>query len=247
MTSGAAVEMILDASGSMLQPLEGQRRIDIAKQVISQLVTQDLPPGTQMALRVFGHLEANSCRTDLVIPLQPADPAAVNSQVSGIEARNLAKTPIAASLLKVAEDMAGWQGPKIVILVTDGEETCGGDPAEAIRTLKAQGIDVRINIVGFAVDDAALKAQFSEWAKLGDGFYYDATNSAELAAGVAKALAPTFHVLDASGAVVASGAVNGDEVAVPAGNYTLEVLETPPQQVQVTVHGGEAVVVKVGR
>ena len=242
------VELILDASGSMLQPLEGQRRIDIAKQVITQLVTQVLPPGTQMALRVFGHLEANSCRTDLEIPLQVVDPAAVSNRVAGIEARNLARTPIADSLLKVADDLACWQGPKIVILVTDGEETCDGDPEAAIRTLKDQGIDVRINIVGFAVADDALKQQFEDWATLGGGFYYDATNSAELAAAVTQALAPTFHLLDASGAVVASGVVNGAEVALPPGTYTLEVLEDPVRRVEgIVVHGGEVVVVKVGR
>jgi Mg-chelatase subunit ChlD len=38
------------------------------------------------------------------------------------------KTPLAAALERVAADLSEVDGPKIVVLVTDGEETCGGNP-----------------------------------------------------------------------------------------------------------------------
>ena len=145
------------------------------------------------------------------------------------------RTPIGASLERVAEDLAGVEGPKVVVLVTDGEETCGGDPAAAIQRLIDLGIDVRVNIVGFAVDDAALQAQFQEWARLGNGQYIDAGNAEELAAAVAQAVRAPFRVLDASGTEIATGIVDGDPVTLPAGTYTVEVLTAPAPTYEETV------------
>ena len=242
---GGAVELILDASGSMLQLLDGKPRIQIARATLTNLTSNILPPGTQIALRVFGHLEADSCRTDLVIPLQPLDPVGINAIIAGIEAKNLAKTPIAASLRLVAEDLAQSTGQKVVVLVTDGEETCDGDPAAEIAALRAQGIDVRVNIVGFAIDDPALQATFEEWALLGGGAYFNADNAGELDTAISQALAAPFRVLDASGAEVARGIVNGTSIDLPAGSYTVEVLTAPVQQLPVTIPSGERVTVPI--
>ncbi|MCX6044334.1 MAG: VWA domain-containing protein [Chloroflexi bacterium] len=237
---GGAIELILDASGSMLQRIEGKSKIQIALDVLTNLTSNILPKGAPLALRVFGHREADSCRTDLEVPLQPLDPPAINTIINGIAAKNLAKTPIADSLRLVAQDLAGANGQKVVILVTDGEETCGGDPAAEIKSLRAQGIDVRINIVGFDVDDAALKATFAQWAELGGGFYFNASNAKELDAAVANALRAPFRVLDANGALIASGIVNGDPINLPAGVYTVEVLTEPVRRFeQVKIEGGQ--------
>jgi hypothetical protein len=217
------VELILDTSGSMLQALEGQRRIDIARTVLSELVAQTIPPGTPLALRVFGDTP-ESCETNLAAPLQPLDPGAMAGLIDGLDAIDGVKTPIGASLQAVAGDLQGVAGPKIVVLVTDGEETCGGDPAAAIRALAAQGIDARINIVGFAVDDETLKAQFREWAHLGNGQYFDAAGAAELGRSIAAAVQPQFRILNAAGDEVGAGLVDGDPVEVPSGTYRVEVL-----------------------
>ncbi|MBA2598683.1 MAG: VWA domain-containing protein [Chloroflexia bacterium] len=218
-----AIELILDTSGSMLESLEGQRRIDIAKDVLGQLVAETIPSGTSLALRVFGDTP-DSCETLLAVPLQPLDPGAMSGTIASLESIDGVKTPIGASLERVAEDLQGATGARIVVLVTDGEETCGGDPAAAIRALAGQSIDLRVNIVGFAVADEALKAQFREWAFLGNGQYFDAAGSADLGQAIAAAVQPPFRILDAAGTEVASGLVNGEPIEVPAGAYTLQVL-----------------------
>jgi von Willebrand factor type A domain len=106
LASDGAVEVILDASGSMLQKLGTQRRIDIAKQTLTTLTSKTIPAGTRFALRVFGR-EASSCQTDLDIPLAPLHPAAASARIAALEAKNNAKTPIGASLAKVAGDLKG--------------------------------------------------------------------------------------------------------------------------------------------
>lgn len=218
----AAIDLILDTSGSMLQPLEGQRRIDIARDVLGQLVSETIPPGTPLALRVFGDTP-ESCETNLIAPLQPLDPGSMSGLISGLQAIDGVNTPIAASLAQVANDLHGAEGTRIVVLVTDGEETCGGDPVAALRDIAAQGIDARVNIVGFAVENEALKAQFREWAHLGNGQYFDAAGAADLGQAIAAAVQPPYRVHDAAGNEIARGLVDGAPVEVPSGTYRVEV------------------------
>ena len=222
-TSGVgAVEVILDASGSMLKKLGGTRRIELARRALIQLVEETLPAGLPFALRVFGHREADSCRTDLEMPLAPLHPAGTVAKIRSIQAKNLAKTPIADSLSQVASDLAGASGPRLVILVTDGEETCGGDPEQAIRDLAAAGIDARVSIVGFAIDELMLKESFEAWAHLGGGRYFDATDGELLTSAMQQAIQPTFEVV-AGSEVVATGTVGGEAVELPVGSYQIRL------------------------
>lgn len=214
----SAVEVILDASGSMLKRQGGKRRIEIAKETLLGLIGDTIPAKTGFALRVFGHKETDSCRTDLEIPLGPLDPAAAKATVSKINAMNLAKTPIAASLEQVASDLSGITGERIIIMVTDGEETCDGDPALAIRALRSIGSDVRVNIVGYSIDDANLKETFSSWATLGGGQYLNAPDADELAKAMKRALEIPFEVFDGE-TLIATGISGGQQLELPAGLY----------------------------
>ncbi len=234
----AAVEFVLDASGSMLKKLNGVRRIDLAKSALSDLVRNALPEGSGFALRVFGDREAGSCRTDLDIALAPLNRSAAAARIQALKSMNLARTPIGASLLAVREDLKGARGPLLVVLVTDGEETCGGDPKAAISALRAAGMDVRVDIVGFAVDEVVLKETFREWARLGNGGYFDAQDGQQLQAAMRATLRSTYQVL-AGTKVVAAGTVNGDAVEVPAGKYRVRVLGAQPKDIgEVTAEAG---------
>jgi len=204
--SGNAVEIILDASGSMLQRIGSQRRIDIAKQTLTKLVATDIPAGTLFALRVFGR-EVDSCQTDLDIPLSPLDAAAVSTRIGKLEAQNNARTPIGASLEKVGEDLRDVKGEPLVILLTDGEETCGGDPVAAISKLRKAGVNLRVNIVGFAIDDVRLAATFRHWSDTGGGMYFDARDAASLGKALSQATQPAIEIIDARGQVIGQGLV----------------------------------------
>jgi hypothetical protein len=231
------VAIILDTSGSMLQDLEGSSRADTAKAALINLVTTTIPAGTTVSLRTFGDTP-DSCETLLVVPPGPLDGASMSDVIANLPIVNLVRTPIGASLEAVAGDLGTGDGPRIVVLVTDGEETCGGDAAAAIQALVASGIDVRVNIVGFAIDDAALAATFTEWASLGNGQYLDAGNAGELNVAIAQAILPSFDVIDAGGAVVASGQVGGAPIALPPGAYTVVVQSEPPITIDVVVEPG---------
>jgi hypothetical protein len=234
------IEIIVDASGSMMAALDGQRRIDVAKAALLDLADRVLPEGTPVALRVFGNREGNySCRTDLELPLQPLDRAEIGEIIQEITPQTNASTAIAGSLLRIPDDLAGVPGRKVVILLTDGMETCGGDPGSAILTLLEQGIDIQVNIVGFAITDGALRTQFAEWAQLSGGQYFDAGNTGELSASLEAAVRVPYRVLDSDGSVVAEGSVDSEPVVLPAGTYRVEVLTDPPRIIEDVIITGE--------
>ena len=244
-TGGAAVELILDASGSMLQRLEGKRRIVVAKEVLTEAVQQHIPAGTPVALRVFGHKEVDSCRTDLEIPLGPLDPVAAASTIDGINAMNLARTPIADSLAAVENDLQG-AGSGVIVLVTDGEETCEGDPGKVIEALRNKGLQVSLNIVGFAIDDVELAAQFESWAELGGGRYLAANDQGGLSQAIEQALKVPYTAYDQSNNEVASGTVDGAPVELASGLYRVVVKTSPPLTFEdVDVRGEDEVVLRL--
>jgi len=239
-TGSGAVELILDASGSMLQRENGVRRIEIARSVLDELVREHLSEDRDFALRVFGHKEADKCRTDLEIPLSPLNRQTAAARIASINAKNLARTPIADSLAQVPNDLAKASGPKTVVLVTDGEETCDGDPAAVIRALRARGLELQVSIVGFAIEDPGLREQFQHWAELGGGSYFDARSADELIKSLRTVISGPYRVLDSANNPVAGGIIGGAEIVLPAGTYRLETTgETPRVIENVRIQAGE--------
>jgi len=114
-------------------------------------------------------------------------------------------------------------------LVTDGEETCDGDAEKVIRRLRDKGFEISLNIVGFAIDDAALESQFQSWAELGGGRYFSAKNQQGLSQALEVALKIPYSVYDQSGSLVAEGEVGGDPLELEAGFYRVSVATSPPK------------------
>jgi hypothetical protein len=72
------------------------------------------------------------------------------------------------------------------VLISDGIETCDGDPCKVAGELAAAGVQTRIHAVGFDVDDAA-RAQLKCIAEAGHGSYFDAANAEEFKLAVSEA------------------------------------------------------------
>jgi len=228
---GVGVEIILDTSGSMRKKLRGERRIDIAKASLRRLVKEVLAEDVPVAIRTFGGpgpRKRAKCATSLTLPLGPLDRAAALGTVKHIKADKKTGTPIAAAIAAVPADLAGVDGLKSVVLITDGAATCGGDVLESIAALGEAGIAVKLDIVGFALEDEALKSEMAGWAVAGGGAYYDATDAAELARSVAVAVSAPFRVYGSDAEPLAAGTVGGEAVELDPGSYRVEVLTEPP-------------------
>ncbi len=135
----------------------------------------------------------------------------------------------------MTEDLASVKGERLVVLLTDGEETCDGDPAAEIEKLQKAGLGVRVSIVGFAIDEPNLAVTFKQWAKAGNGAFFEANDAAGLSNALAQAMRPGFEVVDAKGQVVAEGVASSDPVKVMPGSYSVRLKgqKSPPQPVTV--------------
>ena len=100
---------------------------------------------------------------------------AITAAVDGAKAQGY--TPIAYSLGQAANDFPADAKERVIVLVSDGKETCQGDPVVAARALAAKGITV--HTVGFIVDTAA-RGQLQAIARATGGTYFDAPVGPEL-------------------------------------------------------------------
>jgi Ca-activated chloride channel homolog len=215
------IEIILDASGSMRAKIGDRRKIDIAHESLAALIGQ-LPEQTNVALRAYGHRKGNDCNdVELVVPLSPLDRTGLIGRIGAVNPAPNGMTPIGASLQQVAEDLKDAKGDSLVVLVSDGEETCNSDPAQIAAQLRASNPRLKIDVIGFDVG-ADLQARLSAIAQGGSGSYFDAADATQLVAALQQAVALTYRVLDAQGTEVYHGTL-GSSTTLPAGHYTVVV------------------------
>jgi von Willebrand factor type A domain len=178
------IELIMDASGSMNAKLpEGISRIDAARSAVEKLVGS-LPGSTQLAFRVYGHQspkEKHDCNDiQLVVPFGALNSVQTKIVSSAKEVKAQGYTPITKAITQAAGDFSeSVSGEKTIVLVSDGKETCEGDPCAAARALKKAGATLVIHTIGFGVDDAA-RFQLRCIADATGGTYSDAESAADL-------------------------------------------------------------------
>jgi hypothetical protein len=189
--AGKSIALILDASGSMNAKLpEGRTRIEAAKAAVEEIVGK-LPPDVRISLRAYGHQSPTSkhdCKdTELMVGFDglAANKAAILAKSRSIKAQGY--TPI-TYVIKLAAEEVGKEDakPRVVILVSDGKETCEGDPCATAKALADADASLVVHTIGFAVDTAA-KYQLQCIARVARGKYYDADSAGNLALAVGEA------------------------------------------------------------
>ena len=179
--TGRTVALVLDASGSMNAKLpSGETRIDVARRAVKGVAAL-APAGAQLSLRLYGAqspaTQKNCHDTHLALPSGPAGAAAATIAASVDGATAQGYTPIAYSLEQAQGDFPAEAKERVIVLVSDGKETCKGDPLLAAKALAAKGITV--HTVGFVVDTAA-RMQLQNIARATGGTYFDAPVGPEL-------------------------------------------------------------------
>jgi Ca-activated chloride channel homolog len=173
------VLIILDASGSMENKINGQSMMQIALDEINGLVDR-LPDEVNIGLRVYGgkSTEAKlSCSDiELLEPIASGNKDKVKAALNGITAKG--STPIASSLQQAANDFANFpsaSNSNFIYLISDGMETCGGNPITEAETLVKSNVSPIINVIGFNVDGKG-QTHLESIAKSGNGQYSHALN-----------------------------------------------------------------------
>jgi len=154
---------IFDASRSMLGNWESGRKIDIAKNMlINMLDSLKNYDNLNIGLRVYGNRSSfppQDCDdSHLEVEFLPTKKSVkkIKQKLNYIQARG--SSPIAYSLEKGANDFINSKSRNIVILITDGKEECKMDPCAVSRLYQKKGIILKPFIIGIGLDESWKKS-----------------------------------------------------------------------------------------
>ena len=229
-----AVEIVVDASKSMWGQIYGRSKMEIAKTTLEE-VSYWLPDDIDLALRAYGNSspsERNNCAdSSLLVPFREQNREYVRQAIAGL--RPTGQTPIAYALNQAAADFGASQNDRTLVLVSDGIESCGGDPVTAAYGLREQGIVV--HLIGFGLGSAADEdaASLQAIANASGGRYVTAGSAEELKAALAETVATSFSVYRGDTEVAGGSLGSSGVMVLPEGDYRVQLHSSPPVEAQV--------------
>lgn len=181
------IAIILDASGSMKNVRGGKTLMEIAKESIQDFAS-NLPDHAHISLTIYGHKGTGSDQDkhlscsgiEEIYPLSAYNDNDFSAKLNSIVPSGW--TSMAASLEQVGEKLASENSANatnVIYLVSDGKETCDGNPVEAAKKLTQSNINPIINVIGLAVqaEDAKELKRIADNAK---GRYISVQNQQDL-------------------------------------------------------------------
>lgn len=241
--------LVLDSSGSMSELTgDGTPRIDAARDALRAVIDQ-LPEDQPVGMRVFGATVApGSASTDLctdsqsVVSVDTGNRDDLEEAVDAYEP--LGETPIGYALQEAGRDL-GDEGQRSIVLVSDGEPNCEPDPCLVAEELRADGVDVRIDVVGLNVDQTA-REKLQCVADAGGGTYYDADDTESLVDGLTQAQTRSARPFDLTGEPIEGTPDVDDAPTMEAPGQYLDTLpvdgplfyDVPRTQSGSTIHVG---------
>ncbi|WP_052372488.1 vWA domain-containing protein [Amycolatopsis taiwanensis] len=219
----APTMLILDASGSMGQRDANGTRMDAAKRAVNTVVDA-MPDAAQVGMAVYGTSTGSSdaekaagCQDVKVLqPPGPVNKTGIKNAVTGITARGY--TPIGRAL-QVAADALPREGPRSIVLVSDGVDTCAPpDPCETAKNLSGQGLDLVVHAVGLGVDEQA-RGQLTCIANSTGGTYTDAPDSKTLEQVLPRVTASALRNYEPAGIPVTGSSGPSNAPQLQAGQY----------------------------
>ncbi|MFI6580984.1 VWA domain-containing protein [Embleya sp. NPDC050493] len=238
----APVMLVLDASGSMNERAATETRIDVARKAITTLV-DTAPEGSRLGLTVYGTGQSGSttdradgCRDVTVV--QPVGSARGPDLKAAVqEIRPMGWTPMGPALRKAAAALP-TEGPRSIVLVSDGEDTCAPpEPCQVARELAAQGVDMRVHTVGFAADPKT-RAQLTCIARASGGTYADAPDAASLERELTRVTQRALRGYEPTGTAVDGGPDPARAAALAPGSYLDELADKEVKYYGVDVPAG---------
>ena len=231
-----SVQIVVDASRSMWGQIDGISKMQIAKETLED-VSYWLPSDIDLALRAYGNTSAteqNNCAdSNLLVPFGEMSRDHIRRAIAGLKPTG--QTPIAFALNQAARDFGALDSDRIIVLVSDGIESCGGNPVQAARDLRAQGITA--HLIGFGMgsvadeDSASLRAV----AQASGGRYVTASSAEELKTALAETVATSFSVYDGNTEVASGSLGSAGTMLLPEGDYRVQLHSSPPVETLVSL------------
>jgi Ca-activated chloride channel family protein len=185
--------IVFDASGSMagtdLNSSPVAPRIAKVKEALAR-VLPGVAEGRKLGLIDYGPGPYNRC-DNIELRLKPM-PDAAGLIMAIVESLVPAgRTPLTMAVREAAKVLNYPVKPAVVVLLTDGEETCGGDPCGLARMLRSQGAHLTVHVIGYRTRDGSTGMGMLQSRCLADetgGLYVSAETTDELVAAFQKTL-----------------------------------------------------------
>ncbi|WP_070121014.1 vWA domain-containing protein [Bacillus marinisedimentorum] len=176
--------ILLDASSSMLLDVKGEQKMKTAKRAVRSFA-KTIGSDNEMSLFVYGHkgTQADKDKTvscngiEEIYTMQDYNEEQFYKAVANVDAKGW--TPLAAAIQKAGEAGSQYNGDLTIYIVSDGAETCDGNPIEEAKKFAEANDGRNVNIIGFDVDQEA-ENQLKEVAAAGNGEYLPADSPEEL-------------------------------------------------------------------
>lgn len=187
--------ILLDASSSMLLPTEGRLKMDVAKSAVSSFA-QTMGQKSDVSLYAYGHKgtqedrdkELSCTGIEEVYPLGKYNDDAFEKTLDKVFAKGW--TPLAGAIAAARKDHEATNEDITLYIVSDGEETCGGDPVAEAKKFAQEHPVGKVNVIGFQVDNKA-ESQLKAVAKAGNGSYLSANTLEEMTGQMTKIWLPS--------------------------------------------------------
>lgn len=167
---------VLDGSGSMAGQWGGKSKFAIARELLFHSIDslERNSENVEFGLRIFGHQshkDLKDCEdSKLEVDFGSSNAGKIKDVLKNVS--NRGHTPIAYSLFQAANDFPPSKTSRnIIILITDGIETCEGDPCAVTGILQKKRIFLRPFIIGLGMGEDG--SQYFDCV----GDYYDAGNT----------------------------------------------------------------------
>ncbi len=150
---------VFDGSQSMFGHWESGMKIDVAKQLLNELLDSlKNVDNLDLAFRAYGHQSPfisstqRDCKdTKLEVPFNGGGAWEIKKALEKIQPKGT--TPIAYSIEQSAKDFPPCGNCRnMIILITDGIEECSGDPCAVSMALQAKGIVLKPFVIGIGLD-----------------------------------------------------------------------------------------------
>jgi Ca-activated chloride channel family protein len=143
--------IVFDASGSMAGNVDSGiattiPRIDEVRKALGQ-VLPTVTHNRRVGLITYGPGPYEQC--NVALNLRPEPDAAKRIMRDVNELNPAGKTPLTEAVEQAAEVLDYREKPGVVVLLTDGEETCGGEPCQIGKKLHKDAFDLTVHVISF--------------------------------------------------------------------------------------------------
>lgn len=219
------VQLVLDVSGSMEErDIDGGTRMAAAKEAFNEVIDA-LPETVHLGIRTLG---ANYAGEDVaegcvdseqLYPVGRVDKEEAKAAVATL--RPTGFTPISHALREAVEDFNEGDNTRRIILITDGEDTCGEPgPCEVARQLAAEGVRMTVDTLGLTPGDEKVRNQLGCIAEATGGTYTAVQDTDQLADRITQIVDRTVELREENPTDVTGGAECASAPVLRPGVYS---------------------------